>query len=69
MNFQIEDQLIKGYILGSLISNSVQDVLISQMALSTAIFGIFYKDGVLTITNIESDATEAFVEDGILKLK
>ena len=69
MNFQIEDQLIKGYVLGPLISNSVQDVLISQMALSTAIFGIFYKDGVLTTPNFNNGATEAYVENSILKIR
>ena len=69
MNFQIEDQLIKGYVLGSLISNSVEEVLISEMVLNTAIFGIFYKDGVLTTPNFNNGAIEAYVDNSILKIR
>ena len=69
MNFQIEDQLIKGYVLGSLISNSVEEVLISEMVLNTAIFGIFYKDGVLTTPNFNNGATEAYIDNSILKIR
>jgi hypothetical protein len=69
MNFPIQDQLIKGYILGKASGEFSPDVLISEMALNTILYGIHYKDGILTVQNVEDGLTEAYVEDGVLKLK
>jgi len=70
MTFPIEDQLIKGYILGTASGEFTPDVLISEMVLDTILYGISYKDGILNLKNIKIDeATEAYVQDGILRIK
>jgi len=69
MTFPIEDQLIRGYILGELNGSLSPEMLISEMALSIFSLGISYKEGVLDVKNLKGEFTEAFVEDGVLKLK
>ena len=70
MNFPIEDQLIKGYVLGKASGEFSPDMFISEMSLNTILYGISYKDGILNLKNIKIDeGTEAYVQDGILRIK
>jgi len=69
MTFPIEDQLIRGYVLGKMNGSLSPDMLISEMALNIFSLGISYKEGILTVKNLKGGFTEAFVEDGVLKLK
>ena len=67
MKFLINDQLVKGYVLGASYATFSEETLISEMF--TAPYGIFYKEGELDVQNLKDNFTEAFVEDGVLKLK
>jgi hypothetical protein len=69
MTFPIEDQLIKGYILGKASGEFTPDMLISEMVFNTILYGISYKDGILDVKNLSGEFTEAYVDNGILKVK
>lgn len=69
MDFPIEDQLVKGYKLGKATGEFSPEMLISEMVLNTTLYGIKYKDGVLTVDNLKGKFTEAYVDNGILKVK
>lgn len=69
MKLQIEDQLINGYELAGSVGNSTSPVLISQLIMLAFPSGIFYKDGELTLNNVPSTITEAYIDGGILKIR
>ena len=69
MKLQIQDQLINGYDLAGVIGNSSSPVLISQLLMLAFPSGIFYKDGELTLNNVPSTITEAYIDGGILKIR
>jgi hypothetical protein len=69
MNFQIHDSLIIGYDLAGNRADLINELLISQVLLNTAVYGLSYYNGVLTVKNAPKTATEAYVENGILKIR
>ena len=69
MKLQIQDQLINGYDLAGVVGNSSSPLLISQLILMAFPSGIFYKDGELTLNNVPSTITEAYIDNGILKIR
>ena len=69
MKFLIGDQLVKGYELGEKYAVLSENILISEMVLNTASYGVFYKEGMLNVKNISTQLTEAYVDDaGILNI-
>lgn len=75
MEFNIQDQLIKGFQFGEMSCTILYDMLISDATISTRIFGVYYENGVLTINQpllmgSSSTPTEAYIDDNkILKLR
>jgi hypothetical protein len=69
MDFQIHDSLITGYDLGGNKADLVNELLISQVLLNTAVYGLFFYRSKLTVNNAPETATEAYVENGILKIR
>ena len=69
MKLQIQDQVINGYELGTAVGNSTSPILISQLLMLAFPSGIFYKDGELTLNNVPSTITEAYIDGGILKIR
>ncbi|MFO0089888.1 MAG: hypothetical protein ACK518_03720 [bacterium] len=78
MELNITDQLISGIQLSTTEWNFNPEVLISEAAINTAIFGIYYNNDVLTINDnlleglfaLSPSGLEAYVDENkILKLK
>lgn len=78
MQFNIEDQLINGIEFSTTQWNFNPEILISDATLNTYAFGIYYNDGVLTISDnllsgtfsLPASALEAYVDENkILKLR
>jgi hypothetical protein len=72
MEFNIEDQLIKGFELDGITCNSSEDRLLSELCLSVAVLGVYYNNGVLTVINIpyQEDGAEIYLDENkILKLR
>lgn len=69
MDFQIHDSLITGYDLAGNKADLVNELLISQVLLNTAVYGLFFYKGKLTVKGAPETATEAYVENGILKIR
>lgn len=69
MKLQIQDQLISGYELAGAVGNATSSMPISQFVLLAFPSGIFYKDGELTVSSAPSTITEAYIDNGILKIR
>ena len=75
MEYNIEDQLIKGMEFGALTISVSEETLISSIAINTVLLGVSYYDGVLTVNqpllmSSSSTPTEAYIDENkILKLK
>jgi hypothetical protein len=76
MEFNIQDQLIKGFEFGAMNCTVSEDTLLSQVFINTIIFGVSYNDGVLKIENFpplmssSSTPTELYLDENkILKLR
>ena len=75
MEYNIQDQLVKGMEFGALTISVPEETLISDIAINTIIFGVSYYDGVLTVNqpllmSSSSTPTEAYIDENkILKLK
>lgn len=77
MEFNITDQLVKGFHFNTTECNFSDEILISEATINTLAFGIYYNNGVLTIDdrilantfNVSSNP-ELYIDDNkILKLK
>jgi hypothetical protein len=76
MEFNIQDQLIRGFEFGNTNCNVSEDTLLSQVCINTILFGVSYYEGVLKIENFpslmssSSTPTEVYLDENkILKLR
>jgi hypothetical protein len=72
MEFNIQDQLIRGFEFGTIICTVSEDTLLSEVAIQTVVLGVYYNNGVLTVINIpyQEDGAEIYLDENkILKLR